>query len=113
VGAVTLAVHPGALGDVLLAIPALRALRAQGDPLVLAAQPRLGALLEALDAWRARLEGQGFAPVRERWRALAETLGQTVSIDGVQGVAVDVDEDGALLVDADGRRRRVVAGEVA
>lgn len=46
----TLAVHPGALGDLLLAIPALRALRADAaGPLVLAAQPRLGALLEALE----------------------------------------------------------------
>jgi ADP-heptose:LPS heptosyltransferase len=48
----TLAIHPGALGDVLLAIPALRALRAQrpGAPLVIAAQPRLGRLLAALGA---------------------------------------------------------------
>src|SRR4030095_6463368 len=46
----TLAVHPGALGDVLLAVPALRALRAgAGGPLVVAAQPRIGALLEALE----------------------------------------------------------------
>jgi heptosyltransferase III len=46
---VTLAVHPGALGDVLLAVPALRALRAtSGAPLMLAAQPRIGALLETL-----------------------------------------------------------------
>jgi hypothetical protein len=46
----TLAVHPGALGDLLLAIPALRALRGDAaGPLVLAAQPRLGALLEALE----------------------------------------------------------------
>jgi len=44
----TLAIHPGALGDVLLAIPALRALRAVGGMVVLAAQPRIGALLEAL-----------------------------------------------------------------
>jgi heptosyltransferase-3 len=49
VSAVTLAVHPGALGDVLLAIPALRALRAgRPSPLMLAAQPRIGGLLEAL-----------------------------------------------------------------
>lgn len=47
---VTLVVHPGALGDVLLAIPALRALRSQkpDQSLVLAAQPRLGRLLAAL-----------------------------------------------------------------
>jgi hypothetical protein len=49
VSAVRLAVHPGALGDVLLAIPALRALRGgSGAPLALAAQPRIGALLVAL-----------------------------------------------------------------
>jgi len=51
--------------------------------------------------------------VLARWRALADTLGRTVSVDGVSGVAVDIDDDGALVV-ADGeRRRRVVAGEVA
>ena len=44
----TLAIHPGALGDVLLAIPALRAVRAHGAPLTLAAQPRIAALLVAL-----------------------------------------------------------------
>ncbi len=46
----TLAIHPGALGDVLLAIPALRALKslAPADELVLAAPPRIGALLTAL-----------------------------------------------------------------
>ena len=45
----TLAVHPGALGDVLLAVPALRALRAAaGAPLAMAAQPHIAALLELL-----------------------------------------------------------------
>lgn len=74
----------------------------------------LAALLDALAEWRRRLERQGFAPVRTRWRALADTLGRPVTVDGVSGVAVDVDADGALVVaDADGRRRRVVAGEVA
>lgn len=46
----SLAIHPGALGDVLLAVPALRAFRA-GDPdasLTLAAQPRIAALLADL-----------------------------------------------------------------
>ncbi len=47
--AVTLAVHPGALGDVLLAVPALRALRATAAaPVVLGAQPHIGALLARL-----------------------------------------------------------------
>jgi BirA family transcriptional regulator, biotin operon repressor / biotin---[acetyl-CoA-carboxylase] ligase len=73
----------------------------------------LGALLERLDHWRGRLETEGFEPVRARWRELADTLGRPVSVDGIQGTAVDLDADGALIVaDADGRRKRVVAGDV-
>ena len=47
----TLIVHPGALGDVLQAVPALLGLRAaaSGAPLVFAGQPRLGRLLVELD----------------------------------------------------------------
>jgi hypothetical protein len=50
----TLVVHPGALGDVLLAIPALRAVRGAvrrthpGHDVLIAAQSHIGALLEAL-----------------------------------------------------------------
>ncbi len=73
----------------------------------------LAALIDALREWRRRLEYRGFAPVRARWRALADTLGRTVTVDGVSGVAVDIDVDGALIVnDAEGRRHRVVAGDV-
>lgn len=51
-GVSTLAIHPGPVGDVLLAIPALRALRAEDpeSPLLLAAQPGVGSLLGALGA---------------------------------------------------------------
>lgn len=42
--AATLVIHPGALGDVLEAVPALRALR-RGGVLAFAGQPRLGHLL--------------------------------------------------------------------
>jgi BirA family transcriptional regulator, biotin operon repressor / biotin---[acetyl-CoA-carboxylase] ligase len=73
----------------------------------------LAALLDAVHEWRRRLEREGFAPVRARWRALADALGRPVTVDGVGGTAVDVDADGALVIaDSEGRRRRVVAGEV-
>jgi BirA family biotin operon repressor/biotin-[acetyl-CoA-carboxylase] ligase len=72
----------------------------------------LGSLLDAFDAWRARLEGEGMAPVRARWLALADTIGRRVSIDGVSGVAVDLDPDGALVLDGASGRHRVMAGEV-
>jgi BirA family biotin operon repressor/biotin-[acetyl-CoA-carboxylase] ligase len=50
--------------------------------------------------------------VRARWCALSETLGRRVTVDGLTGTAVDLDEDGALVVEADGTRRRVLAGDV-
>ena len=80
---------------------------------VVARDTVLTALLEAFDGWRARLEGEGMAPVRARWLALADTIGRRVSIDGVSGVAVDLDPDGALVLEGGGRRHRVVAGEVS
>ena len=75
--------------------------------------PDLEALLEAFDAWRARLEGDGFGPVRERWRALSDTLGRRVTVDAVSGVATDLDTDGALLIDVGDGTARVIAGEIS
>jgi BirA family biotin operon repressor/biotin-[acetyl-CoA-carboxylase] ligase len=55
--------------------------------------------------------------VPDRWRAVADTLGRRVEAarvdgDAVRGVAVDVDDTGALLVDTDGGRVRVAFGDV-
>jgi BirA family biotin operon repressor/biotin-[acetyl-CoA-carboxylase] ligase len=72
----------------------------------------LAAVLEELDAWRDRLEQEGFAPVREAWKAMSATLGGAVRADGVTGRAVDLDADGALVIDDGGQRHRVVAGEL-
>ncbi len=48
-----------------------------------------------------------------RWRELSCTLGQQVRVGEVAGKAVDVSEDGALLIDpGDGRVQRVHAGDV-
>jgi BirA family transcriptional regulator, biotin operon repressor / biotin---[acetyl-CoA-carboxylase] ligase len=73
----------------------------------------LTALLEEFDVWRARLEEKGFEPVRERWRRLSDTLGRRVTVDDVSGIAVDLDVDGALLVDVGGSVKRVLAGAVS
>src|SRR5439155_1416012 len=62
----------------------------------------LEAVLQEFDAWRWRLESQGFGQVRERWLALSESIGRRVKVDAVSGLAVGLDVDGALLVD-DGR----------
>jgi len=70
----------------------------------------LDVLLDHFDRWRARLEKEGFAPVRERWLVLADTIGREVRVDGQMGLAVGLDEDGALLLRDAGRTHRVVAG---
>jgi BirA family transcriptional regulator, biotin operon repressor / biotin---[acetyl-CoA-carboxylase] ligase len=76
-----------------------------------------GRLLAAyLSAFRGLMDGRT-EEIIERWRAVSHTLGRTIqgtTVDGgsVRGVAVDLDETGALLVDTDAGRRRVAFGEV-
>lgn len=75
-------------------------------------------LLGKLEEWYDRHGEEGLAPVLARWRALSGTLGARVSVqlDGereVTGIAVDLDDSGALLLrDAQGTVHRVVSGEV-
>jgi len=71
----------------------------------------LAALVSALDTWHTRLEAEGFEPARARWRARSATLGRVVEVDGTVGTAVDLDHDGALVLDTGAGRRRVWAGE--
>jgi len=70
------------------------------------------AVLREVSHWRTRLEDDGFGPIRERWMALTSMRDQRVSVDGVSGRFVGLDEAGALLLDADGATVRVIAGEV-
>lgn len=70
----------------------------------------LTALLERFDAWCQRLEAAGFDVVRQRWLELSDTIGRTVTVDGTRGVALDLDAEGALVLDTGGVRRRVLAG---
>src|SRR2546430_658291 len=94
----TLVIHPGALGDVLQAVPALAALGRLGNRLTFAGQPRLGELLkgsgvvlaaapfdtfglEALfvdtpvsDRLASRLERPPMRTPSRRWRSLSARL---------------------------------------
>jgi len=55
--------------------------------------------------------------ILERWRRLAGVLGENVTVSDASGevysgVAVDVDEEGALIVETGGSVRRVFSGDV-
>ena len=83
---------------------------------ILARQLFAAALLTLLEQWLDRHAEEGFEPIREAWRERSATLGREVRVEAdggeVDGVAEDLDETGALLVRAAGRRIRVAAGDV-
>src|SRR3990172_1332294 len=75
----------------------------------------LEALLRSLDQWYHIYLQAGFPPVREAWRQGAATLGEPVAIPshGVEGTAVDLDDEGALIVKGrDGQFQRIMSGEI-
>jgi BirA family biotin operon repressor/biotin-[acetyl-CoA-carboxylase] ligase len=72
----------------------------------------LTTVLDRIARWRGCLEREGFAPVRARWLQLATTPGKHVSVDGVEGIARGLDDDGALLIEREGGVARVLAGDV-
>ncbi len=88
---------------------------AGGDP------DAAGLLARFLTGFRAayRPADEGFAAdVLGRYRPACATLGRrvratTIHGDAVEGTAVDVDENGALVIGVDGRRVAVAFGEVA
>lgn len=74
----------------------------------------LGAICRALESETVALEA-GRSPL-ERYRAACRTLGQRVRVVGAEvtltGVARDIDENGSLVVDTNGRFVKVMTGEV-
>ena len=73
----------------------------------------LEGLLARLEHWYDIYLDRGFKPVHAEWCRRTVTLGRPVMAGGVEGTAVGLDHDGALLVrDAAHRTHRVVAGEV-
>jgi BirA family transcriptional regulator, biotin operon repressor / biotin---[acetyl-CoA-carboxylase] ligase len=48
----------------------------------------------------------------DRWRRSASTLGRRITVGEHSGLAVDIDKDGALIVEVEGKRHRILAGDV-
>jgi len=74
-------------------------------------------VLNALEESYDLLEQEGFAPIRERWQKNAVMLGCQVSVvtaqEKFQGTALDLDEDGCLILEeTDGGRRQIIAGDI-
>jgi BirA family biotin operon repressor/biotin-[acetyl-CoA-carboxylase] ligase len=76
----------------------------------------LGSFARHFDIWARRWRVEGFAPVRTAWLARASGLGEPVRVrlerSTLCGRFLDLDDDGALLLEGEEGRRRVAAGEV-
>lgn len=79
--------------------------------------PLIQALLRKFELWYTRFkEGRG-EKIKRRWEELSQIRGKEVSVDfmgeTVKGQALEIDADGALLVqEAGGAVKRIVAGDV-
>ncbi|KXS42093.1 MULTISPECIES: biotin--[acetyl-CoA-carboxylase] ligase [unclassified Candidatus Frackibacter] len=74
-------------------------------------------LLAELENEYIRLKEEGFKSVLTEWREYNVTLGQKVNVNNMReiltGRAIDVDDEGGLILELDsGDRQRVVAGDV-
>ena len=77
----------------------------------------LQSLLQELEKWYTIFMKQGSAFILKAWRDRAHLKGRRVKVtsfgETLSGIAVDVDSDGALILEtADGKRKRVVAGDI-
>lgn len=74
-------------------------------------------LLEEIERLYLVFKERGPGPILDEWRTLTNTLGTLVRITNggvINGKAVDVDQDGALIVKlADNTFKRVIAGDVS
>ena len=73
------------------------------------------ALCARIEAWHDRFVARGAAEVARAFRARAAPWGRAVHVDGAEvGIAEEIDDEGALIVRrGDGRRRRLLSGELA
>lgn len=77
----------------------------------------LQALLLELEMWYEIFLKEGALPVLKAWRDRAQIEGRSVKVtslgETLSGIAVDIDSDGALILETgDGEQKRIVAGDV-
>ncbi len=77
----------------------------------------LQALLQELERWYSIFIHEGSAAILKAWRSRAHIKGRRVKVtsfgEEIAGTAIDVDSDGALILQTEGeKRRRVVAGDI-
>jgi BirA family biotin operon repressor/biotin-[acetyl-CoA-carboxylase] ligase len=77
----------------------------------------LQSLLQELENWYTIFMKQGSTMILEAWRVRAHIKGRRIKVtsfgETLVGMAIDVDSEGALILEmADGKRKRVVAGDV-
>jgi BirA family biotin operon repressor/biotin-[acetyl-CoA-carboxylase] ligase len=76
----------------------------------------LEAVVRHFETWTRHWQQQGFGPVREAWRARAFALGGQIrarlETAVLYGRFVDIDQQGALLLETAGELRRIPAGDV-
>lgn len=74
-------------------------------------------VLQELEKAYDRVLDEGFAPILEEWRTLSVTLGMDVKVIAPDrtfyGKAIDIDEEGNLLVECEGKVEKVIAGDVS
>ena len=74
------------------------------------------ALLGKLEAWFETWSEKGFGPVRDAWKRYTTMLGTEVLVRSeakeLRGVARDIDESGALLLETAGGTERILSGDV-
>ena len=77
----------------------------------------LKAILQNLDQYYGEVCRNGFDGIFNEWRQVSATLGNRVHVAGQDtdftGIALDIDEDGALLVRTESGVKKVLAGDVS
>ena len=67
-------------------------------------------------AWYVTWKKLGFGPVRQAWLRRARGIGEAVTVrvgsETIEGLFEGMDEDGALILDQMGVKRRITAGDV-